>query len=115
MLGTGRIQQLSGVVVDGNCCHMSGGGYTSTNPESRRVVPDNINGRVKVKVVYVVLEAQYQSSLTTAVKRINATKDEVKSQCGPSLVDRILGEYNRECVEWACLMVRGSIPGHGGC
>jgi hypothetical protein len=30
----------------------------------RRVVPDDVAGRVKVKVVYTVLEAQYQSALT---------------------------------------------------
>ena len=30
-----------------------------------------------VKVVYVVLEAQYQSSLSAAVKRANATNDKV--------------------------------------
>jgi hypothetical protein len=38
--------------------------FTSTNPEMRRVVPDDVAGRVKVKVVYTVLEAQYQSALT---------------------------------------------------
>lgn len=38
--------------------------FTSTNPELRRVVPDDVAGRVKVKVVYTVLEAQYQSALT---------------------------------------------------
>lgn len=38
--------------------------FTSTNPELRRVVPDNVAGRVKVKVVYTVLEAQYQSALS---------------------------------------------------
>ncbi|KIZ00427.1 magnesium chelatase subunit H [Monoraphidium neglectum] len=46
--------------------------FTSTNPELRRVVPDNVAGRVKVKVVYTVLEAQYQSALSAAVQAINA-------------------------------------------
>eukprot|EP00884_Botryococcus_braunii_P002250 jgi/Botrbrau1/12025/Bobra.0293s0002.1 len=54
-----------------------GGLFTSTSPELRRVVPDNVGKRKLVKVVYVVLEAQYQSSLTTAVKRINASREEV--------------------------------------
>lgn len=53
-----------------------GGGYTRTNPELRRIVP-NAKGRPIVKVVYVVLEAQYQSSLTAAVKNINATRSQV--------------------------------------
>lgn len=40
-------------------------------------MPENVDGRVKVKVVYVVLEAQYQSSLTAAVKKINSTNKTV--------------------------------------
>lgn len=53
----------------------AGGGaglFTQSNPEDRRVVPDDPNGRETFKVVYVVLESQYQSSLTAACKRINA-------------------------------------------
>lgn len=56
----------------------SKGLFTSTNPETRRVKPD-AQGRVTVKVVYVVLEAQYQSALTTAVKRINSTNKQVRA------------------------------------
>lgn len=59
------------------CVHIPGGGYTRTNPELRRIVP-NAKGRPIVKVVYVVLEAQYQSSLTAAVKNINATRSQVR-------------------------------------
>uniref|UniRef100_A0A061S850 magnesium chelatase n=1 Tax=Tetraselmis sp. GSL018 TaxID=582737 RepID=A0A061S850_9CHLO len=55
---------------------MMGGGYTNVDPESRRIVPD-ANGRTKVKVVYTVLESQYQSALSTAVKNINAKNDTV--------------------------------------
>ncbi|KAI8476659.1 MAG: magnesium protoporphyrin chelatase [Monoraphidium minutum] len=51
--------------------------FTSTNPELRRVVPDDVAGRVKVKVVYTVLEAQYQSALSSAVKAINSTNKTV--------------------------------------
>lgn len=40
-------------------------------------MPDNVGTRVKVKVVYTVLEAQYQSALTAAVKQINATNKTV--------------------------------------
>ena len=43
--------------------------FTSTNPEMRRVVPDDVAGRVKVKVVYTVLEAQYQSALSSGKGR----------------------------------------------
>ena len=49
-----------------------GGMFTASNVENRRILPENPNGRPTMKVVYVVLESQYQSSLTAAVKRINA-------------------------------------------
>lgn len=68
------VSPLDGPYKRGKCC--AGGMYTNTNPELRRVVPD-AKGRTTVKVVYVVLEAQYQSALTTAVKNINAKRDNV--------------------------------------
>lgn len=49
-----------------------GGLFTSSNPADRKVVPDDVGDRSVFKVVYVVLESQYQSSLTAACKRINA-------------------------------------------
>jgi magnesium chelatase subunit H len=52
--------------------------FTTTNPESRRVLVD-AEGRVKVKVVYVVLEAQYQSALSQTVKKINSTNKQVRA------------------------------------
>mmetsp|Transcript_19225 Transcript_19225/g.48335 ORF Transcript_19225/g.48335 Transcript_19225/m.48335 type:complete len:1421 (+) Transcript_19225:248-4510(+) len=55
----------------------AGGFFTGSNPEDRRVEPENANGRKKFKVVYVVLESQYQSSMTIASKRINAGQDNV--------------------------------------
>ena len=56
---------------------MPTGGYTRTSPELRRVKPENERGRKRVKLVYVVLEAQYQSALTAAVKHINKNNDKV--------------------------------------
>ena len=58
------------------CTGGGGGLFTSTNPEVRRVTP-TANGRTRVKLVYVVLEAQYQSALTQAVKNINANRSNV--------------------------------------
>ena len=48
--------------------------YTPSKPEDRKVVPEDPNGRTTFKVVYVVLESRYQSSLTAACKRINAAQ-----------------------------------------
>ena len=48
--------------------------HSNSNPEDRRITPESINGRKKFKVVYVVLESQYQASMTVACKRINAAQ-----------------------------------------
>lgn len=63
--------------------------YTNTSPELRRIVPDE-KGRTKLKVVYVVLEAQYQSALTKAVQNINAKRENVSPPASfPLLLSRI--------------------------
>ena len=47
------------------------GMFTQTRPDVRRVSPQGKNPNVTVvKVVYVVLEAQYQSSLSAAANNI---------------------------------------------
>lgn len=72
---------------------MSGGGmFTATNSESRRVVPEDPRGRPTMKVVYVVLESQYQSSLTAAVKRINAGNDNMSVECVGYLLEELRNE-----------------------
>ncbi|KAG8079439.1 hypothetical protein GUJ93_ZPchr0007g5651 [Zizania palustris] len=58
-------------------CAIAGNGlFTQTKPEVRRVVPaegdGSRRGLPRVKVVYVVLEAQYQSAVTAAVRELNA-------------------------------------------
>ncbi|RWR93763.1 magnesium-chelatase subunit ChlH, chloroplastic [Cinnamomum micranthum f. kanehirae] len=53
------------------CAAVGNGLFTQSTPEVRRVVPNGNQGLPSVKIVYVVLEAQYQSSLTTAVKTLN--------------------------------------------
>ncbi|KAG1675380.1 hypothetical protein FOA52_012299 [Chlamydomonas sp. UWO 241] len=69
--------------------------FTSTDPESRRVIPE-VNGRVRVKVVYVVLEAQYQAALTTAVKRINDTNSKVCFEIVGYLLEELRDAENYE-------------------
>lgn len=59
----------------------AGGGFTNVDPESRRIVPE-AHGRTKLKVVYVVLEAQYQASLSAAVNKINTHRKEVRAAGG---------------------------------
>lgn len=55
-------------------CAVAGNGlFTQTTPEVRRIVPKKNQNVPTVKIVYVVLEAQYQSSLTAAVQSLNQT------------------------------------------
>lgn len=56
---------------------MGNGMFTQTRPDVRRIVPETKPGIPVVKVVYVVLEAQYQSSLSAAVRNINKQRKEV--------------------------------------
>jgi hypothetical protein len=89
----------------GLCLGTGGGLFTSTSPELRRVVPDDVGKRKLVKVVYVVLEAQYQSSLTTAVKRINASREEVRRRSASSMAHMVhIGD--RSYLDMMMMMMR---------
>lgn len=72
--------------------------FTSTNPEMRRIVPD-VDGRVRVKLVYVVLEAQYQSALGQAVKKINATNDKLCFEIVGYLLEELRDNSNLAAFE----------------
>ena len=65
------------------------GAFTASNAESRRVVPEDARGRPTMKVVYVVLESQYQSSMTAAVKRVNAGSDNMAVECVGYLLEEL--------------------------
>ena len=68
----------------------SGGGmFTASNSENRRIVPENPDGRPTMKVVYVVLESQYQSSMSAAVKRINAANPNMAVECVGYLLEEL--------------------------
>jgi magnesium chelatase subunit H len=74
---------------------MMGGGFTNVDPESRRIVPE-ANGRTQLKVVYVVLEAQYQASLGAAVNKINAHRKEVCVELSGYLLEELRDAKNFE-------------------
>ena len=71
-----------------------GQGYTTVDPATRRIVPD-AKGRVVVKVVYVVLEAQYQSALSAAVNSLNATNDKVCFEVSGYLLEELRDAKNQ--------------------
>nr|CAC69537.1 Magnesium chelatase H-subunit [Chlamydomonas reinhardtii]CAC69552.1 Magnesium chelatase H subunit [Chlamydomonas reinhardtii] len=75
------------------------GMFTSTSPEMRRVVPDDVKGRVKVKVVYVVLEAQYQSAISAAVKNINAKNSKVCFEVVGYLLEELRDQKNLDMLK----------------
>lgn len=69
-----------------------GGMFTASNAESRRVVPEDVRGRPTMKIVYVVLESQYQSSMTAAAKRINAGSDNMAVEVCGYLLEELRNE-----------------------
>jgi len=76
-----------------------GGFFTATNSESRRIVPEDPAGRPTFKVVYVVLESQYQSSMTAAVKRINAGSKNMAVECVGYLLEELRNEETMKAFE----------------
>merc|ERR1719478_1201131 len=74
----------------------TGGLFTQSKPEDRKVVPDDPNGRATFKVVYVVLESQYQASLTAACKRINAGQPDVCVECSGYILEELRDAENFE-------------------
>jgi len=77
------------VVTDPTVDSGGGGMFTSSNSESRRIIPEDVRDRPVMKVVYVVLESQYQSSMTGAVKRVNAGSDNMAIECVGYLLEEL--------------------------
>jgi magnesium chelatase subunit H len=71
-----------------------GGTYTKVDSQVRRIVPENVNGRKVIKVVYVVLEAQYQSSLTAAAKKLNAENPQLCFEVSGYLIEELRDPVN---------------------
>ena len=65
----------------------------------RRVVPDDVKGRVRVKMVYVVLEAQYQSAISAAVKSINSNNQKVCFETVGYLLEELRDAKNFEAFQ----------------
>lgn len=68
---------------------MSSGMFTQSSPETKRVVPSNMSGKTKFKIVYVVLESQYQSALTKACNNINNGKEGVAVEAVGYLLEEL--------------------------
>ena len=96
--GAASRSALNMVLADPTKGKMSSGGgmFTASNSETRRIVPEDPGDRPTMKVVYVVLESQYQSSMTGAVKRINAGSESMSVECVGYLLEELRDEETFE-------------------
>lgn len=70
--------------------------FTNVKSTIRHITPDNIQGRNLVKVVYVVLEPQYQSSISAAVKAINTKHSKIAVEISGYLIEELRSPDNYE-------------------
>ncbi len=70
--------------------------FTHVKPTIRHVAPDDLRGRSLVKVVYVVLEPQYQSALSAAVRSINQNHPSIAVEISGYLIEELRDSTNYE-------------------
>ncbi|WP_121968135.1 magnesium chelatase subunit H [Leptolyngbya sp. BC1307] len=70
--------------------------FTQVRPTVRHVVPKELGDRTLVKVVYVVLEPQYQSSLSAAVRSINESNAQIAVEISGYLIEELRSADNFE-------------------
>lgn len=70
--------------------------FTHVKPTVRHIVPDNLQGRALLKVVYVVLESQYQSALSAAVRSINKNNPNLAIEISGYLIEELRNPQNYE-------------------
>jgi magnesium chelatase subunit H len=68
--------------------------FTQVKSTVRHVKPDAVNGRDLLRVVYVVLEPQYQSTLTEAAKSINNHNPHLAIELSGYLIEELRNEEN---------------------
>ncbi|MBX9255539.1 magnesium chelatase subunit H [Desmonostoc muscorum CCALA 125] len=68
--------------------------FTHVKSTIRHIAPDNLRGRNLIKVVYVVLESQYQSALSQAVRSINALHQELAIEISGYLIEELRDPEN---------------------
>jgi len=73
--------------------------FTHVKPTVRHIQPDALQGRALIKVVYVVLEPQYQSALSAAVRKINQTNASVAIEISGYLLEELRSPENYEAFE----------------
>ena len=70
--------------------------FTHVKSTIRHIAPDNLRGRNLIKVVYVVLESQYQSALSQAVSTINSNNPNLAIEVSGYLIEELRDPENYE-------------------
>ncbi|MEB3177673.1 MAG: magnesium chelatase subunit H [Nostocaceae cyanobacterium] len=70
--------------------------FTHVKSTIRHIAPDDLRGRTLLKVVYVVLESQYQSALSQAVRQINANNPNMAIEISGYLIEELRDSENYE-------------------
>ncbi|MDX2100423.1 MAG: magnesium chelatase subunit H, partial [Leptolyngbyaceae cyanobacterium bins.59] len=70
--------------------------FTHVKSTIRHIAPDDLRGRTLIKVVYVVLEPQYQSSLSAAVRSINRENPNLAIEISGYLIEELRNVDNYE-------------------
>ncbi|MBD2776454.1 magnesium chelatase subunit H [Iningainema tapete] len=70
--------------------------FTHVKSTIRHITPDNLRGRRLIKVVYVVLESQYQSALSQAVRAINENNPNLAIEISGYLIEELRDPENYE-------------------
>ncbi len=75
---------------------ISSGLFTASKPSDRKIVPDVQDVRKCVKIVYVVLESQYQSTMSAAANKINTGSAPVSVEVSGYLLEELRDPANYE-------------------
>jgi magnesium chelatase subunit H len=70
--------------------------FTHVKSTIRHIAPDDLRGRHLIKVVYVVLESQYQSALSQAVREINSNNPDLAIEISGYLIEELRDSGNYE-------------------
>ncbi|MEM9448266.1 MAG: magnesium chelatase subunit H [Cyanobacteria bacterium P01_E01_bin.6] len=73
--------------------------FTHVKPTVRHVAPEDLRDRALIKVVYVVLEPQYQSSLSAAVRSINQNNPNIAIEISGYLLEELRSPENYEALQ----------------
>lgn len=75
------------------------GFFTASKPDDRKVRPSTEDARKRVRIVYVVLESQYQSSMTAAANKINQSNPDVSMEVSGYLLEELRDPANYEMLK----------------